>query len=50
MRALTTVPLQAGTLAVVDVPDPVPLEDFAEAFEPRDDDVKVVLTLDGSTR
>jgi glucose 1-dehydrogenase len=28
----------------------VPLEDFAEAFEPRDDDVKVVLTLDGSTR
>ena len=26
MRALTTVPLQAGTLAVVDVPDPVPHE------------------------
>src|SRR4051794_37263402 len=25
----------------------VPLEDFADAFEPRDDDVKVVLTLGG---
>jgi glucose 1-dehydrogenase len=25
----------------------VPLGDFAEAFEPREDDVKVVLTLDG---
>jgi len=25
----------------------VPLADFADAFEPRDDDVKVVLTLDG---
>jgi glucose 1-dehydrogenase len=25
----------------------VPLERFADAFEPRDDDVKVVLTLDG---
>jgi threonine dehydrogenase-like Zn-dependent dehydrogenase len=27
----------------------VPLADFADAFEPRDDDVKVVLSLDGST-
>ncbi len=27
----------------------VPLERFAEAFDPQDDDVKVVLTLDGSS-
>ena len=53
MRALTVIPLQAGSAAVIEMPDPepamisrrVPLDDFATAVEKRPGDVKVVLEL-----
>jgi threonine dehydrogenase-like Zn-dependent dehydrogenase len=46
--ALAAQALAAADLSWLDrlVSRRVPLVDFAEAFEPRDDDVKVVLTLD----
>ena len=45
--------VSAHDLAVLlDIPtdlvEPIPLEKFADAFTAQDDDVKVVLTLDGS--
>ena len=59
MRALTVIPLQAGSAAVIEMPDPepgpaelleamispVPLDDFATAVAKQPGDVKVVLEL-----